>query len=155
MAKRKGDLITAEKLQEEYLYVGLKLTPQQHLDIFSIAELQCRPESAIMYPDTAKRAAFLNLTLPEYNMLRRTPEYQKALKDVTVLLASEGTAQTVHNLIEWAKAGDTNAFKILAKLGGMVQTAPGVQVNTQVNVTLEQGLEGLVAEKRAKVIDAG
>ncbi len=157
MAKPKPPVETmTAPVSDTYLYEGLALTPEDHLNIFRLADGMSDPVWVERFPQWGQRAAALSMTLPQAEMYRRTPEYQMALRQITILKATEGAAQTVANLVQWAKDGDTNAFRTLAKMGGSLVSSPSVQVNnTQVNVSLEQRLETLVQERRAKVIDAG
>ncbi len=137
-----------------YIYAGLPLTPQDHLNIFTLAEMVSDPEKADRFPQWGQRAAALSLTVPQVEMYRRTPEYRKCLQQIAVLMAAEGTAQAVTNIVAFARNGDAGAFKLLAKIGGILESGPGVQINnTQISVSLEQKLEALVDERRTKVID--
>ena len=157
--KKKTAALARAEVKEDLGYIirDFDWDTQLKEQMYQLVGLITEPADQARYPTWKAKASACGLTMPQLEMIRRTPEYKAALQETLRIMALENSAKMVSRAIAYAQDGyDTPSgfvendplptAKLLLETGGAKQPQiVSQQDNRTVNVTLEASLRGLVA----------
>ena len=140
----------SKKAAFSFLYADLDLTAEDEAVIREMAMIATDSEQSDRYPTVAALARKIGISTEQLGILKRTPEYQMALKSAIRLATAEGAAAAVGRMSEIARSkrdDSVAAFNALVKVAGVEEnTKPGVMIQNNVT-TLEARLASRLEQR--------